>query len=179
MKHIRKDSSVAHQPAGSGKITYRIDRRYSVARSQRSKLHGATDEKCIGGNQEGIGAFSRKGAKGRVDLADCRSVKDLDFQPNGECRFLRIPYSSCGDRSIARIDEDGNTNSLGCKLMQELQSLGHYLIREKINASRIAARPSKASDKTKLDGVFSNAEDDRDPCCRGFGRKRRCSAGRG
>src|SRR5262245_53724090 len=82
-------------------------------------------------------------------------------------------------RSIARIDEDGNTNSLGCKLMQELQSLGHYLIREKINASRIAARPSKASDKTKLDGVFSNAEDDRDPCCRGFGRKRRCSAGRG
>ena len=41
---------------------------------------------------------------------------------------------------------------------------------EKIDAGRIAARPGKAGDQTKLDRVFADAEDDRDRCGRSFGR---------
>ena len=42
---------------------------------------------------------------------------------------------------------------------------------------RIAARPGKGSDKTQLDGVFADAEDDRDRRGRGFGRQRSGIAG--
>ena len=50
---------------------------------------------------------------------------------------------------------------------------------EKINASRVAARPSEAGDKIELDRVFADAEDDRDRRGRSFGRERECGAGRG
>src|SRR5262249_41162179 len=97
VKHIQKDSSVAHQPTDSCEITYRIDSRYPVASSQGGKLHGATNERCIGSYQEGIGAFPRNGAKGRVDPVGCRGVEYLSFQPDGECGVLRVAYSCCGD----------------------------------------------------------------------------------
>jgi len=38
------------------------------------------------------------------------------------------------------------------------QSLGHHLVCEKINASRVAARPSEAGDKSEPDRVFADAE---------------------
>src|SRR5262249_53026461 len=63
--------------------------------------------------------------------------------------------------------------------MQEAQSLGHHLICEKINACRVTARPGEAGDKTKLNRVFAYTEDDRDACCRSFGRERECGARRG
>jgi len=36
--------------------------------------------------------------------------------------------------------------------------LGHHLVCEKINASRVAARPSEAGDKSEPDRVFADAE---------------------
>src|ERR1039458_9582208 len=46
--------------------------------------------------------------------------------------------------------------------MQEPQPLGRHLGVEKIDAGHIAARPGEAGDKTKLDRVFGDTEDDRD-----------------
>ena len=44
----------------------------------------------------------------------------------------------------------------------------------------VAARPGEAGDKTKLDRVVADAEDDRDRRGRSFGRERGgCAAGRG
>jgi hypothetical protein len=46
--------------------------------------------------------------------------------------------------------------------MQEPQPLGRHLVDEKIDAGRIAAGPGEARDKTILDRVTADAEDDRD-----------------
>ena len=64
--------------------------------------------------------------------------------------------------------------------MQEPQPLGRHLRGEKIDAGRVAARPGEAGDKTKLDRVFGDAEDDRDRRGCSFGRERSGAvAGRG
>ena len=64
--------------------------------------------------------------------------------------------------------------------MQEAQPLGRHLLGEKIDACRVAARPREAGDKTKLDRVFGDTEDDRDRRSRSFGRERgRRVGGRG
>jgi hypothetical protein len=47
-----------------------------------------------------------------------------------------------------------------------------------MTAGRVAARPGEAGDKTKLDWVFANVENDRDGRCCSFGRERMdCAAG--
>ena len=56
--------------------------------------------------------------------------------------------------------------------MQEPQPLGHHLLDEEIDAGCVAARPSEAGDKTKLDRVIADAEDDRDRRCCSFGCER-------
>jgi hypothetical protein len=63
--------------------------------------------------------------------------------------------------------------------MQEPQPLGRYLVDEKIDAGHVAAGPGETSDKTELDRVTADTEDDRDRRCRSFGRERRHVAGRG
>ena len=73
---------------------------------------------------------------------------------------------------IGRIDQHGNPNGLGHQLVQKRQPLGSQLIREKIDARQVSARPGEAGDKTELDRVFADAEDDRDRRGRSFGRKR-------
>jgi hypothetical protein len=56
--------------------------------------------------------------------------------------------------------------------MQEPQSLGQRLAGEKIDAGGVAAGPGKAGDKTVLDRVLTDGEDDRDRRGCGFGRER-------
>ena len=64
--------------------------------------------------------------------------------------------------------------------MQQPQPLGRHLLGEKIDAGRVAAGPGEAGDKTKLDRVFGDTEDDRDRRCGSFSRERSdVSAGRG
>jgi hypothetical protein len=50
---------------------------------------------------------------------------------------------------------------------------------EKIDPSRIAARPGEAGDKTKLDRIIRNGKDDRNRLGRSFGRERRRRTGCG
>src|SRR6516225_9609952 len=71
---------------------------------------------------------------------------------------------------IGRIDQHGNTSGLGHQIMEKSQPLGCNLSGEKIDAGRVAARPSKPRDKTQLDRVVDDPEDDRNRCSRSFGR---------
>ena len=73
--------------------------------------------------------------------------------------------------NIGWVNKHGNANSLWQHVVQEPQSLCFYLGDKKIDARRIAARPSEVGDKTKLNWVLGDAEDDRDRCCCSFGRE--------
>ena len=64
----------------------------------------------------------------------------------------------------------------GHQLAQQLQPLGRQLGDEKIDARQIAARPGEAGDKSELDRVLADAEDDRDRRGGRLGRKRRGEA---
>ena len=61
--------------------------------------------------------------------------------------------------------------------MQKRQPLRSQLTREKIDPRQVSARPGEAGDKTKLDRVFADAEDDRDRRGRSFGHLRSIVAG--
>ncbi len=65
--------------------------------------------------------------------------------------------SACG---AGRVDEDGHTGRCGHQLTQQLQPLCRQLTSQKIDACHVAARPGEAGDKTKLDRVFGDSEDD-------------------
>ena len=56
--------------------------------------------------------------------------------------------------------------------MQQPQPFGGDIRDEKIDTGRVAARPGKAGDKTQLDRICTDAENDRDRRGRSFGRKR-------
>ena len=61
----------------------------------------------------------------------------------------------------------------GHQLTQEFQPLRRQLTTEKIDACQVAARPSQAGDKTKLDRVFADQENDGDRRGCRLGRQRR------
>ena len=82
-----------------------------------------------------------------------------------------------GSRDIGRIDQHSNANGLRHQLVQKRQPLCLQLTREKIDPRQVSARPGEAGDKTELDRVFADAEDDRDRRGRRFGRKRSKVAG--
>ena len=54
-------------------------------------------KKCVGSDEEGIGALARKGGKGRIDLADRAGVEDMDLQPDGAGGFLHVPQCGLGE----------------------------------------------------------------------------------
>jgi hypothetical protein len=56
--------------------------------------------------------------------------------------------------------------------VQECQPLGHHLLGEKIDAGRVAAWPREAGNKTKLDRVIIDTEDNRNRRGCSFGRNR-------
>ena len=85
--------------------------------------------------------------------------------------FLHDVHRSLGVGNIHSVNEYGNANSLWQHVVQEPQSLCFYLGDKKIDARRIAARPSEVGDKTKPDRVLGDAEDDRDRRGRSFGRE--------
>ena len=135
-------------------------------------MHAAVKEERVAADEKGIGALVGKGGKRRIDLADGGGVEDLDLQPDGGSRFLHVAQCGFGVCGIGRVDQHGNSDRLGHHVMQKPQPLLHHLIGEKIDAGGVAARPGEACDKTKLDRVLGDAEDDRYRRCRSFGRKR-------
>src|SRR5262249_18302254 len=77
-KRICKVTSVAHQPAGFGKIAPWVYCGNCVARRQVGKLHPSAVEEGVAANEEGVGPLAHKCCEGRVDLAAGSGVENLD-----------------------------------------------------------------------------------------------------
>src|SRR5262249_15514770 len=97
-----------------------------------------------------------------------------------------VGAASCTSRIVIAATEalPGLTNTatrttLGASSCRSRSRLATTSLAKKINASGVAARPGEVGDKTKLNRVFTDTEDDRDACCRSFGCKRGCGANRG
>ena len=133
-------------------------------------------EEDITSDVQGVGAIAHEGGEGRLDLAPGAGVEDLNLQSHCTGGFRYVSYA-LGTSDIGRIDQHGNPNRLGHQLVQKCQSLRTQLSCEKIDAGQVSPRPGETGDETELDGVFADAEDDRDRRGRSFGGKRSSVAG--
>src|SRR5262249_39123984 len=125
------------------------------------------------------GATNRASARSRTRAAKAASIswlvlalRGLDLQSDRARRFRHLSKRSLEAPSIAWIDQHGNANGLGHQFAQQPKPLGPHLRDEKIDASRVAPGARKAGDKTQLDRVFTDTEDDRDSGSSSFGCKR-------
>jgi hypothetical protein len=75
--------------------------------------------------------------------------------------------------ALAGLMSHGDTNSFGHHVMKESEPLGCHLRAEEVDAGHVAARPGEAGDKTKLDRVEGDAEDNRNRRCCSLRRERR------
>jgi hypothetical protein len=107
-----------------------------------------------------------EGGKGRLDFVACAGVEGLDLQSDRARSFRYLSKRSLEAPSIAWIDQHGNSNGLGHQFAQQPKPLGPHLRDEKIDASRVAPGARKAGDKTQLDRVFTDTEDDSFGCKR-------------
>src|SRR5262249_54772769 len=80
--------SVAHQAAGFGKLTHKIDRRHPVVSRQRSELKAAVDEQRAGTYQQRINRLLGKPCKGRINITAGGGLDDFDLLPDGQGRSL-------------------------------------------------------------------------------------------
>jgi hypothetical protein len=78
--------SVAHQAAGFGSLTPKIDRRHPLVRRQRDELYATVVEERAGTDQERINWLLRKARKDRIDVATGAGVEDFDLLPNSRSR---------------------------------------------------------------------------------------------
>ena len=104
-------------------------------------------------------------------------INDLDLYPDsgGSCRHVfRHGLRIFG---IFRIDESGNASCLRHQFAQQSEAFGTQakFSEVKIDAGRIPARSREASNKTKLDGIVSNTEQDWNGFSRSFCRECRRS----
>src|SRR5262249_15047845 len=72
-----------------------------------------------------------------------------------------------------RINEHSDTGDRRYQPEQELQPFCRQLTADKIDARKVVARPSEASDKTGLDRIFRDDKHDGDGCGRSLCRQRR------
>ena len=131
-----------------------------MACRQRGKLHAPADEEWVGADEKRVRPLVRKRCECRFDLLDRANLKGLDLQPDGAPGGLRLSHVVLGIVQVSRIDEHGDTSNRGHQLAQKFQPLWHQFTEEKIDPCEVAARPGEAGDKTKLNGVFRDQEDD-------------------
>src|SRR5262249_34216974 len=121
-----------------------------------------TDEEDVGTDEKRIGPLAHKSCEGRIDLAAGAGFENLNLQPHGAGSRLHVSQRGFGIDSICRIDEHGNASGCGHQLAQQLQPLCGQLGTENIDTCDVAARPREAGNKTKLDRVVADEEDDGD-----------------
>src|SRR2546429_8170733 len=122
-----------------------------MARRERSKLHPAAGEEWITAEEKRVGPLAHHGCEDGMDFLASPSVEDLNLQTNGTGSPFDVPQRGLCGRCVGRIDEHGHTSGGGDEVTQEVQPLRRQLAADKVDARRVAARPVKAGDKTKLD----------------------------
>src|SRR5262249_6108095 len=131
------------------------------------------------------GATKRRGRpladerrEGHVDLAAGAGLVGLDLQPEGARGSFRVREGGGGNCIIGGIDELSETRGRGHQLTQEPQPFSKSLTDKEVDPGRVAAGPGKAGDKTELDRVLIDAEDDRNRLGGSLGRERRVRVSR-
>jgi hypothetical protein len=121
-----------------------------------------------------IPAVVRQPRKRRIDLVACAGVENLGLQPDGAGSAPNAPQCFVCARTVGGIDENSHAAGLRRQRMQEFQPLCRQLQGQIMDAGGVATRPGEARDKTSIDRVYGDAEDDRDRSrsCGGFGRDR-------
>ena len=143
-----------------------------MARRQIGNLFGPAAEVRIAADEERSGPLLDQACEGRVDLAFGAGSQHDELQPERARRSLGLIQFQLGIR-IVRVHQHGDDRGVGNELVQQLQSLRREQIGEESDARDIAARPVEARDKSVLDRVAAETEDDRDRCGRRLGRERR------
>ena len=87
-------------------------------RRERRKLDAPGREIRVGGHEEGVGSLVHQGCKSRFDLATGAGVEELNLQSDGVCSFSCLSLGGLRGLGIGRIDQHGNPNGFGHKVMQ-------------------------------------------------------------
>src|SRR5262249_24019478 len=153
--------SVAHEAASFRILAYIVDGWNRMSCRQCGKLETRAGKERIRPYHERVGSIANKRSEGSLDLATVARLNNVDLQPDGgRCRG-HIP--SCQFRlRNARIDKQADAHGSGNQFMQQPQLLCPQLGDEKIDTGRIAAWSAETRDKTNLDRVFGDGEDDGD-----------------
>src|SRR5260370_41167069 len=112
-----------------------------MARGQRGQLDAPAGEERVRGDEEGIGPLAHERYVGGIDLLTSTGGVKLDLQPKDASSRFKVPARRRRTSNVGRIDKYGDPRGCGHQLMQESQSLCHHLSGEKIDPSRVAARP--------------------------------------
>ena len=171
---IRDIGSVAHQPADLGIGARCICRGDPMMRRQVDQLDAPAVEEGVAGDEEGVGPLARKRCEGSIDLAAGAGVEDVDLQPHGASGRFHVSQRGFGIvAASAGLTSTATPVAPGTSSRSSLQPLCRQLAIEKIDAGQVAARPGEARDKTKLDRVFADDENDGDRRGCRLGRQRR------
>src|SRR5262249_16560582 len=169
MTHVHTIGRVAHQPAGFDSLASGIARGNPITRRERRKLDAPARKERVASDVQGFGAVAHESGEGRLDLAPSANLEDLNLQ--SDCRAAsgrsRSVLSVAG--TFAGLASTAIRTALGTSSCRSPSRLAVTSLGEIVDAGGVAARPGKAGDKTKLDRVFSDAEDNRDRRGRSFG----------
>ena len=131
-----------------------------MTRCQRGKLEASAVKKRVCANQKRLDAFLDECCEGGFDFLFVARINDFDLRPDSRasCRYV-LRY---GLRifSIFRVDESGNTSCLRHQFAQQAEAFGTQtkFSEVKIDTGRISARSRQASNKTKLDRIVGDTE---------------------
>jgi hypothetical protein len=139
-----------------------------VACSQLNQLDTPGGEEGAGVDEQGVGPLPHKTCEGRVDLSAGAGIEGCDLHSNRTASGGYFSQRGFGI-GIVRINQHCHARRSRHQLTQELEPLGRELPREKVDAGQVAARSGEVGDKTKLDRVVTDHEND--------GNRRRCRLG--
>jgi len=114
-----------------------------------------------------------------IEVTFGAGIEDMEVQPQGMSRSLRVAYLLLGNSMVRRVDQKSHDSRRGDQLVQQFQPLRRNHRAQLGHARDVAARPVKVGDETELDRVAAHFEDDRNGRGRRLCCERRRSSGRG
>src|SRR5262249_12006376 len=96
MVDIGKIGSVAHQPAGFGKVTCRIRRGDRMARCQVDQLDTPAEEEGIRADEKSIWPLAHESGKGYINLTAGAGLEGLDSQSDSASSRFDVSYCNYG-----------------------------------------------------------------------------------
>src|SRR5215813_1298885 len=97
-------------------------------------------------DEQGVSPPARERGKSLIDLATRAGLEHVHLPIHGAGSRLRVSRDSLGAPRIARIDEHAKPICGGYQLTQNPHALCHQFGAQKIDTSRVAARPRNIGD---------------------------------